>query len=72
MTRHSFQAFQKFMLLARHRIPLICLVREEPVTLGPRDQGKVPRMLGWRSRVMLTDMEAEPFRDEFSCWGLAP
>lgn len=54
------------VLMARHWIPLICLVREEPVTLGPRDQGKVPGMLCLRPRVMLIHTETEPFGEEFA------
>lgn len=41
------------MLTARHRAHLICLGREEPLNLGQRDQGMVPRMFCLRPRVML-------------------
>lgn len=63
---------RRSMRMARPRIPLICLVREETVTLVPRDQGKVSGMLCVRLRVMPTHAEAEPFGEEFAQWGLAP
>lgn len=47
MARHSFQDCQKC------HAPLICLGREELVTLGQWDQGKVPGILYLRLRVIL-------------------
>lgn len=47
MARHSFQDSQKC------HVPPICLGREEPVTLGQWDQGKVFGILYLRLRVIL-------------------
>lgn len=66
MARHSFQDSQKC------HVPPICLGREELVTLGQWDQGKVFGILYLRLSDSGIQEEAGPLGEEFAQGGLAP